>query len=565
MLTELRISNFALIDRLDLLFSGGFHVLTGETGAGKSILVDAIALLIGGRATADQIRTDAEEAVLEASFTLSASNPVLGELREQDLLGADESDVIVRRILSRSGRHRIYLNGTLVPLHTLQRLAGTLVDIHGQHDQQSLLSSKTQLDLLDTFGDLLDLRGKVARQYKVWQDRQREFEDADKSFRERRMQEDLITFQYGELLDADLNPGEDEALHAERQRRAHARGLAELAQEAYGALYGNDQSVLTGLGLVGERLTELARIDPELSEWSRLCEGVAVQLRELAYRLSAYQQRLEQDPDRLAQVEERLDRIQRLKKKYEATIEGLLTKAEGLKRQLEAFSFSETRCAELREMVDGELRVLIGLADQLTAGRRRAAQRIEKRITKELHALRMDQTRAHIQVVPADDDRLGPLGRDRIEFLLSSNPGEPLMPLAKVASGGELSRIMLAIKTVLADADTVPVLIFDEIDTGIGGTVATVMGQRLRSLAEYHQVLCITHLPQIASQATSHFLVEKTIEKKRTVTRVMPLDDAARHAEIARMVGGRSITQAVRETAAQMMSEADPSPNRAGC
>jgi DNA repair protein RecN (Recombination protein N) len=216
-------------------------------------------------------------------------------------------------------------------------------------------------------------------------------------------------------------------------------------------------------------------------------------------------------------------------------------------------------------MVDGELRVLTGLADQLTAGRRRAAQRIEKRITKELHALRMDQTRVHIQVVPADDDRLGPLGRDRIEFLLSSNPGEPLMPLAKVASGGELSRIMLAIKTVLADADTVPVLIFDEIDTGIGGTVATVMGQRLRSLAEYHQVLCITHLPQIASQATSHFLVEKTIEKKRTVTRVMPLDDAARHAEIARMVGGRSITQAVRETAAQMMSEADPSPNRAGC
>lgn len=558
MLTELRISNFALIDRLSLEFSTGFHVLTGETGAGKSILVDAIAFLIGGRASTDQIRSDAEEAALEASFTLPASHPLLHALREQELLGAAETDVIVRRILSRSGRHRIYLNGNLIPLHTLQRLAGTLVDIHGQHDQQSLLSPKMQMELLDAFGDLVDLRQRVTGQYEVWRHRQHELSETERVFHERRTHEDLIRFQYGELLDAALESAEDERLNAERQRLAHARRLVELGQEAYDVLYASDQSVLAGLALVGERLKELVNIDPAQSEWSTLGEGAAVQVRELSRRLNAYQQQLEQDPDRLMQIEERLDHIQRLKKKYDTTLEGLLTKADELKQQLDAFSSSETHCAELRDLVARDLRELSSLSEQLTQGRRRAAEHIEKRITKELRALRMEQTTLHIEVIPTEDGTYGPTGRDRITFLFSANPGEPLMPLSKVASGGELSRIMLAIKTVLANTDTVPVLIFDEIDTGIGGAVATVMGQRLRALAKYHQVLCITHLPQIASHATSHYLVDKTIEKKRTVTRVMPLDRAARQGEIARMVGGLTVTKAVRETAAQMISEAEP-------
>jgi DNA repair protein RecN (Recombination protein N) len=565
MLTELRITNFALVDRLSLQFSTGFHVLTGETGAGKSILIDAIAVLIGGRATADLIRSDAEEAILEASFSLFASNPILDELRAQDIVAPAETDVIVRRVLSRSGRHRIYLNGNLVPLHMLQRLAGTLVDIHGQHDQQSLLASKTQLDLLDAFGQLLDLRLRVSRQYKVWRDGQQELEEAERLFHEQRMQEDLIRFQYGELLDADLKTGEDEALDAERQRLAHACRLAELGQDAYNALYEDDQSVLSGLAHVGERLTVLAGIDPEQSEWPTLCDGIAIQLRELSHRLQAYRQQLDQDPDRLTHIEERLDRIQRLKKKYETPIEGLLIKVDALKQQLEMFTSLENRCAALRERISQDRQALTSLAEQLTAGRGRAAERIEKRITQELLALRMDQTRVHIQVVPTEDGSFGPTGRDRIEFLFSANPGEPLMPLAKVASGGELSRLMLAIKTVLADSDTVPVLIFDEVDAGIGGAVATVMGQRLRALAGYHQVFCITHLPQIASHATSHFLVEKSMEKQRTVTRVRSLDRAARQSEIARMVGGLSITKAVRETAAQMINEADPPPSSAEC
>jgi DNA repair protein RecN (Recombination protein N) len=557
MLTELRISNFALIDRLSLEFFKGFHVLTGETGAGKSILVDAIALLIGGRASTDQIRSDAEEATLEASFTLPTSNPLLHELREQELLGAAETDVIVRRILSRSGRHRIYLNGNLIPLHTLQRLAGTLVDIHGQHDQQSLLSPKMQMELLDAFGDLVDLRQRVTGQYEVWRHRQHELSEAERVCHERGTHEDLIRFQSEELLGADLKTHEDELLDVERQRLAHARRLVELGQEAYDALYANDQSVLAGLALVQERVKELVNIDSAQSEWSTLCEGASIQLRELSHQLNAYQQRLEQDPDRLMQIEERLDLIQRLKKKYDTTLEGLLTKADELKQQLDTWSSSDTHCAELRDLVARDLRELSSLSEQLTQGRRRASEQIEKRITKELRALRMGQTNLHIEVIPTEET-CGPTGRDHIEFLFSANPGEPLMPLAKVASGGELSRMMLAIKTVLADTDTVPVLIFDEIDTGIGGAVATMMGQRLRALAKYHQVLCITHLPQIASHATSHFLVEKTTEQKRTVTRVTPLDRAARQREIARMVGGLTVTKSVRETAAQMISEADP-------
>ena len=359
-------------------------------------------------------------------------------------------------------------------------------------------------------------------------------------------------------MEADLKPAEDEALIAERGRLAHVRRLVELGQQAYDVLYAGDQSVLAGLALVGERVKELVTIDPEQSEWSAISQGAVVQLRELAHRLNAYRQQLDQDPDRLIQVEERLDHIQRLKKKYDTTLDGLVIKTSELKQQLDAFCSSEKRCADLRDLVAVDLRELASLSEQLTHGRRRASEQLQQRITKELSALRMDQTALHIQVIPTEEESIGPTGRDRIEFLFSANPGEPLMPLAKVASGGELSRMMLAIKTVLADTDTVPVLIFDEIDTGIGGAVATVMGQRLRALAKYHQVLCITHLPHIASHATSHYLVEKISEKKRTVTRVTLLDRACRQAEIARMVGGLTVTKAVRETAAQMINEADP-------
>ncbi|MBI4401991.1 MAG: AAA family ATPase, partial [Nitrospirae bacterium] len=285
MLTELRISNFAVIDRLSLEFSGGFHVLTGETGAGKSILVDAIALLVGGRASADQIRSDAEEAVLEAAFALPADHTATACLRDAGLLGPNETDLIIRRVLSRTGRNRIYLNGILTPLNQIQALAGTLIDIHGQHEQQSLLAASAQLDALDAFGHLKELRRDYACQYEQWQARRRELEEVQRVAAERSAREEFLRFQYRELEEAAVRPGEEEALVAERRRLSHTHRLGELSADAYELLYGGDASTLSVLGTVSERLKELAAIDPETADWGALCDGATVHLRELAERL----------------------------------------------------------------------------------------------------------------------------------------------------------------------------------------------------------------------------------------------------------------------------------------
>lgn len=558
MLTELRIANFAVIDSLNLEFGGGFHVLTGETGAGKSILVDAIALLVGGRASADQIRSDADEAVLEASFSLPADSSVAVRLRESGALGPQDSEIIIRRVLSRSGRNRLYLNGNLTPLHVIQTLAGTLIDIHGQHEQQSLLSGEAQLDALDAFGHLKELRRAYAERYERWQAGQREMDEAVRVAAERASREEFLRFQHGEIEEADVKPGEEEALLAERLRLNHAERLGQLADEAYEGLYGAEASVLGMVGTVQNRLKELGAIDPAAADWTALCDGATVQLRELAQSVRDYRQGLEHDPGRLTQVEERLDRLQRLKRKYGGTVEVLLERAEEIKREIEAMDQSEAHLAGLREQALQEHVLASALATQLSHGRTKAAAKLEGRIKEELAALRMDRTRVKIDVAcDAGDGTLGSTGCDRVAYLFSANEGEPLQPLARVASGGELSRVMLAMKSVLAETDHVPVLIFDEVDAGIGGAVAAVMGRRLRALADYHQVFCITHLPQIAAQAGTHFVVEKAVVKKRTVTSVKQLDRAGREEEVARMLGGVAITKSVRQTAAEMIGEAE--------
>ena len=557
MLTELRISNFAVIEHLSLTIESGFQVFTGETGAGKSILVDALTLLVGGRASVDLVRSDAEEAVVEAAFSLSATTPVIERLRETGSLGPRETELIIRRVVSRTGRNRIYVNSNLTALHVLQSLGGTLIDIHGQHEQQSLLSAHAQLDVLDAFGHLKDLRREYASQYEQWRASQRALEEAVRAAAERAQNEEVIRFQYRELVDADVRQGEEEALTAEHHRLSHAQRLGELVREAYELLYGGDASILSGLGAVRERLRELSSIDPGAGDWAAFCDGATVQLRELAQRCRDYQRGLESDPARLGVVEERLDRLQRLKKKHGGSVDSLLTRVEELKKQIQELEGSETRTAELGQQVVEDHALMEALANRLSDDRARAARNLETRVKEELTALRMDQTRLQIGV---EQDRgesgFGPTGRDRVEYLMSANPGEPLQPLARVVSGGELSRVMLAVKTVLAETDGVPVLVFDEVDAGIGGAVAAVMGQRLRALADYHQVFCITHLPQIASQAGAHFLVEKAVVKKRTVTGVRRLDERERREEVARMLGGLAITQAARDTAAEMIGEA---------
>jgi DNA repair protein RecN (Recombination protein N) len=559
MLTELRITNFAVVEQVSIQFTSGFQVLTGETGAGKSILVDAVALLMGGRASGEQIRAGADEAVLEAAWNLPPGGAVTARLREAGVVGPQETELIVRRVLSRSGRNRMYVNGNLAPLSLVQSLAGLLLDIHGQHEQQSLLTLQAQLDALDAFGHVGDLRKAYAAQFDQWRSRQRDLEEARSLAAQWREREELLRFQVRELEEAAVQLGEEEALGNERRRLAHARRLQEVAEAAYAQLYEGDAAVLSGLGSVIQQLRELSGIDVDAAEWVALGEGATVQLRELAHRLRDYRKTLELDPERLNEIEDRLDRLHRLKQKYGVGADGLAARCRELAQQLATMEGSQARTAELEAAVAEARGALESLAKQLSDRRVRTGAKMEKRIKEELAALRMDHTRFEIQIGLAHEPgEFGPTGCDRVEYLLSANPGEPLLPLSRVASGGELSRIMLALKSVLAETDGVPVLIFDEVDAGVGGAVAAVMGQRLRSLGRYHQVLCLTHLPQIASQADTHFLVEKSVVKKRAVTRVRRLDAAGRREEIARMLAGLAITKSVRETAAEMIEEHSP-------
>ncbi len=557
MLAELRIVNFALIEQLSLQFQSGFTVLTGETGAGKSLLIDAIALLVGGRASTDQIRSGEDEAQLEAAFHLPDTHPLLQHLRSQDIIGRNESDLILRRVLSRSGRHRVYVNGSLCPLRVLEELGGTLVDIHGQHEQQSLLATAKQLDALDGFGRLYELRRKYEQAYLGWKDLRTQLDVLQNDVDDRARRESMLRFQAQEIEQAGLLPDEEEQLRSERQRLVHAHRLRELAHEAHVELQEDEQAVLTRLGRIGRTLGELAQTDPTMGDCEPSVTESAIQLKELAGRLRDYAEQLEANPDRQVVVEDRLDLIQRLKKKYGGSVEAVVATGRLAQEELQLLDNREERTAELTGLLDEEARRLHTLAQQLSKKRIDAAKRMTTLVEAELAALKMEQ--AIFQVTVSSDELaegLGPAGRDRVEFLLSSNPGEPPRPLGRVASGGELSRIMLALKTVLAEMDQVPVLVFDEIDTGVGGAVAAAMGTRLRKLGSFHQVFCITHLPQVASQAEHHLLVEKGLESQRTSTSVRVLKGMGREEEIARMLSGPTITKKVRETAAELIAGA---------
>jgi DNA repair protein RecN (Recombination protein N) len=558
-LTELRIRNFALIEEAGLEFSDGFTVMTGETGAGKSILVGAVDLLIGGRASADLIRAGSEEAEVSGVFTVAETGPVAGLLREQDLLAAGETQVILRRILSRSGRHRIHINGRPTPLGVLQDLRGLLVDIHGQHDHQSLFKPHVQLDLLDGFGNLTDARREYATAFEDLRALEINLAERRHAGTDRQAREDLLRYQAEEITGAELRAGEDRELERERLLLSEGRRLAELAQAIYGPLYEDEQSILGGLGGLSGPLKELATIDSEMAADRGRFEEATAQLTDLAMRLRAYRDRLEYDPERLERIEERLDVIRRLVRKYGGSLEEVARMGEEAAQELRALETLEADLATLSTQVT-EARGKAGkLAQALSRKRTKAAGELEKRLESELKDLRMDHARVRIAVEQTESTlpfKLTGSGMDRVEFLFSANLGEAPQPLARIASGGELSRVMLALKTVLAAEDRVPVLVFDEVDAGIGGAVAAVVGKRLQNLSRHgHQVFCITHLAPIAAQAQHHFLVTKAAKGGRTLTQVEVLADKDRVEEVARMLGGATITPKIRATAAEMLKQ----------
>ncbi|MDR4496134.1 MAG: DNA repair protein RecN [Nitrospirales bacterium] len=554
MLAELRISNFALIDSLLLEFPSGFLVFTGETGTGKSLLIDAILLLIGGRASSEHIRFGAEEAVLEARLLIPDRHPVLKYLFERGLLLDDQRDCIVRRVLSRSGKNRIYLNGQMAPLQVLQEVGPQLVDIHGQHEQQALLSPKAQLGLLDSFGGLEDLLVRYQGLYREWEQAVNILETFQKQLQDSGRRQDLLRYQYDELRKLDLQVGEEEVLNDEYHRLKHSGRLGELSHQAFRALYEEDLSVLERLSAVKQAIGALGEIDAQGQGWVSLVESAEAALREVTDALRDYRGNLEYDPDRMEEIDHRLALIQRAKKKYGKTVEELLGWTQTLEEDLAKLEHSEDEMARLRSTAEKAEQAMRTCALDLSSRRKSTAKQLVQRVRQELAALKLDAMTFQVNLHAENGgEEYGPSGMDRIEILLAPNPGEPCLPLERIASGGELSRIMLALKTVLAGKDQTPVVIFDEIDSGVGGEAGMVMGTRLRQLGQYHQVCCITHLPQIAAQAHSQCVVEKHTIDNRTLTQVRQVHGKERELEIARMLGGGTLTPTIRKTATELL------------
>ncbi len=552
MLTELRVRNFAIIDQLDLTFGPGLIVLTGETGAGKSIILDAVTMLLGGRADTTVIRAEADSAFVEATFSLegSAQAAVNDILQREDLLD-DPRFVTLTREIRREGRSIARLNGRTVSLSLLREVGSHLVDIHGQSEHLSLLDPHAHLGLLDRFASVTPLLDDYRQTYQHLQNVRRQLAELRAAHADAARRIEMLTFQAEEIEAARLKPGEDEDLRKERDRLANAESLARYAQEALTLL---DESMPDAacasdlLGQAAQALHALARLDPSRADLAERLDLLLETLGDLTHDLRDYLETIEFNPKRLEAVEERLDLIHQLTRKYGGSIEAVQRYGQEARRQLEAISTATERIEELTAEESRLLQRLAMQARQLSERRKQAAEALSHRIERELDDLKMAsarfrvdfQTRPDPNGLPRDEGtRLAfdQNGFDRVEFLIAPNPGEGFKPLARIASGGETSRLMLGLKNVLAGADQIPSLIFDEIDQGIGGRVGLIVGFKLWNLARSHQVFCVTHLPQLAAFGDQHFHVHKVIENERTVTRVTLLDGEARLLELSQMLG----------------------------
>ncbi len=551
MLTDLTIKNVAIIDNLHITLKAGLTVLTGETGAGKSIIIDAVGLIMGSRASSELIRSGEEEAVVEALFDISSLPEIRNTLCEAGFDCDDE--LLIKRSLSRSGKNRIFINGSMATLTLLSEIAPRLINIYGQHDSQTLLKPDNHLRLLDSFAALEKQRLEFSRAFGRLSELQERITALDSAERDAERRLDILTYQSEEIAKAELKSGEEEELEERRQLLASSEKLGCATAEAYDRLYDGDGAILGQLRRITGSVTELAAIDHSLTELAGSLENAYLQLEDAAITLRDYSSRIESDPAALQQLEDRLDLIGRLKKKYAPTVTGILEYKNGIDLELELLLNREQSRHDLKaelEQLRGELKQL---GKKLTADRAEAAVRLEKALEREAHQLAMKGAVIKAALDPLQEPRSN--GFEKVEFLFSPNPGEPPRPMAKIASGGELSRLMLAIKQVLPDSD-VPTLVFDEVDTGIGGATSELVGKKLQNVATRQQALCITHLPQVAVCANQQLRVEKLIEGGRTSTRIVELDQTGRTAEIARMLAGATITESALAHAAEMLASA---------
>lgn len=572
MLQQIVVKNIALIDQINLEFDPGFNVLTGETGAGKSIIIDALGLALGGRFSSEMLRTGAESALIEANFDIEHQPELATYLEEIGAPLTPDHSLIIQREISANTKNRCRVNGHLVTVLMLNKIGEFLIDIHGQHEHQTLLFPEKQLELLDRYcgRECLERRQEFQQLYQHWQQLLDEYQRLRHDETETARKVDLLQFQLDEISNTKLVLGEDEELLKERELLNAAERLFEAASHSYQVLYDNQdgKSAVELLAEAERALSQVAEIDQRLTTVLEMLREAACQAEEASREIRGYQEEVQFDPERLAVIEDRLDEIQRLKRKYGVSIPEILLFAEKCSQELQALSDSAERSSKL----DGELQQLRNQLGEvgavLSKQRQKGAYRLERAIVEQLADLNMDKTQFKIELtqtsstddgVPAANRTVaaGPTGLDRVEFLVAPNPGEALKPLTKIASGGELSRMMLALKAILAELDQTPTMVFDEIDVGIGGRTAQAVAEKILFIGQARQVLCITHLPQIASMAKRHFYIEKGVAGERTQVTVRSLMMNERIDELARMLGGAQVTETTRQHAREMLTMAE--------
>ncbi len=553
MLSHLSIQDFVIVERLELNFSAGFTALTGETGAGKSILIDALALALGDRTDPSVVRNGAERAEIVAEFSVDAQSALTDWLREMAFEG-DANQVMLRRVIDRGGRSRGFINGSQATLAQMRTAGEWLLDIHGQHEHQSLMKSDAQRDLLDGHAGLVDLGREVATAFRQWQRLAQARAEYETHAAARAAEREQLAWQVEELDRLALKPGEWDAVQSEHSRLSHSAGLIEGTQAALDSLSEGEGASLGTLSGVATRIRQLSQVDAGLVETLSLLDSAQAQLQEAVYSLRHYADRLDLDPARLAGVSERLEAIHGMARKYRCDAEQLPAKLAGFKERLAELELA----SDLDALVEQERAALAGyqaLAVKLTAGRKKAGAKLSKDVSAAMHSLAMGGGVFQV-VLNALASRGSLYGNEQVEFQVAANPGVEPRALAKVASGGELSRISLAIQVIASKAAAVPTLIFDEVDAGIGGGVAEVVGRKLKELGASRQVLCVTHLAQVAAQADHQWSVAKQGDKGAVKSAVTPLDREGRIEEIARMLGGMSITPTTRKHAAEMLGKA---------
>jgi DNA repair protein RecN (Recombination protein N) len=555
MLTHIHIWNFAIVEKLDIELKNGLTVLTGETGAGKSILLDALNLALGDRADTSVIRHGAEKAEISVTFQTDAQSEAEAWLKANEL--ESENECIIRRVISNSGPSKAFINGKPAPIQSLRELGEMLVDLHGQHEHQSLLRREAQRDLLDAYAQTTTLVANVNQAYTKWKQCQQELEQLSQAKNDREDRLELLRYQVEELESVNLEENELTELENEHKRLANASKIIESGERLLNRLSGDESSV------VGQQLqqscaeiNQLTESDPTLQGIAEFLENAAIQVSEATGELRQYLDSLELDPQRLEWVEQRLGNIQDLSRKHGVKPNSLFTVLPTLIEELKQLESAEVRADQVVQDVEKALIVYTKSAARLSKQRKIAATKLANTVTQSMQTLGMDGGSFSINLETLDSQTPQPQGLERVEFLVSANPGQPLKPLSKVASGGELSRISLAIQVITAENSRIPTLIFDEVDVGIGGKIAEIVGHLLRTLTEHRQVICVTHLPQVAALGHQHLQVSKTSDTDTTISQINHLKEEERIDELARMLGGIEITEQTLSHAREMIKRA---------